>query len=45
MNFINNPLDALTEKKALLEEAPSPKVSFYLCIPRMDDDFESEAQL
>jgi hypothetical protein len=26
MKFINNPMDAFAEKKALLEEAPSPKV-------------------
>jgi len=27
LNFINNPMAAQAEKKALLEEAPSPKVT------------------
>jgi hypothetical protein len=30
MKFINNPMDAFAEKKALLEEAPSPKVFNFL---------------
>jgi hypothetical protein len=29
MNFINNPMDAFSEKKALLEEAPSSKVIIF----------------
>jgi hypothetical protein len=29
MNFINNPMDAFSEKKALLEEAPSSKVNIF----------------
>ncbi len=27
MNFVNNPMDTFAEKRALLEEAPSAKVS------------------